>query len=203
MIKQNAWQFLMCNNSEQYLDCKLICSSGNTFITNKCFLPKELFPLINIDSDLIIFPGHSNEELDGLLEHYLIDITSSIKNDDRVSNGKRFLQEEIVSNITTSINGDKCEQSLNSLNVMKTTEGKEAKYDNLCFTWWEPPAVSPSDSKCSTDKVFQCHMCGKCFKTSKSLREAFINNCLYYGREDGYGGGGGLGCLFAKQNREK
>ena len=46
--------------------------------------------------------------------------------------------------------------------------------ENLGSSWWQAPVVSHENSKCSSDQTYQCHICGKCCKTSKSLREAFI-----------------------------
>ena len=83
MIKQQAWE-LVRRNSDQYFNCKLLCSSGVIYSTNKCYLPKEWLPLISSETELILLPSHSYEELDELLDHYLLD--SSPKNDEKVSN---------------------------------------------------------------------------------------------------------------------
>ena len=153
MIKQQAWE-LVRRNSDQYFNCKLLCSSGVTYSTNKCYLPKEWLPLISSETELILLPSHSYEELEELLDHYLLD--SSPKNDEKVSN------------VQSSVNFHQCEKSLNNVINSETND------ENLGSSWWQAPVVSYNNSECSSDQTYQCHICGKCCKTSKSLREAFI-----------------------------
>ena len=163
------WKFILQDDNESYLDCKILTSDNQTVITNKCFLINLLSIYLSDYQDdeilSIMMPFHSCHEIYGALRGFCktsspyivsteleLDQSQSLHHTSVDSTEKRPLEEVRKTSspyiVSTEFELDQS-QSLN-------------------------PTSVDSREKCPLEEVrktFLCCDCGKIFSNSKQLKQ--------------------------------
>lgn len=162
MLKSEAWKFLLLNR--QYFDCKVILDT-QIYLTSKCFIPRYVcsidFSTIK-DLEVIIFSSSfSREEIRDLCGGYIYDESNQ--------NFHESESETVESDIAENIEENESFAVLKEKDVVNghTNHTLDDKLTEDTIVVYE------TNHDRSTNHV--CHICGKIFDKSKSLRQHRFN----------------------------
>ena len=157
MLRSEAWEFVLMY--KQYLNCQLVTNCQN-FYSNSCFVPVEYSKFLTpevMDQIVILLPFHSSEEIFYLFGGYLYQKNKKLAlahttNDVNIYEDN---QNKVCRSITDDLEDLEDELEQESTRISKVLSKKPNR-----------------DLKSSAEQEdLQCHLCGKTFSKSRSLRQ--------------------------------